>query len=446
MYIEKLNIRLSKILKFGNKNGEAQVAFPHYFIYNEYSLNNIIMPTIKNGIYQGIKTTVIEDQQQIMSSASLWFARGYALDDANAQGLSHFFEHLWAGGDNEYNKAKTLEEYGISSNAYTTAYLTYYYHIQEPIHLIPSLQLLLSNFDQELVSRDKFEKEKKIISQEKKDSETDIERRTFENLFFGASLAQDVFGNLDNISYEQYIEYTQLHYTKNKAHLIIISPDISSIILDEDGIHHSLSSQALIENISSKNIMLNSSEDNIKVVLNYGLLGYFEYKDCASLALLRTALGNFWTSILLQELRVKRGLIYWVDTDYYDYGSSYNIVITYTINKDSLIESLKIINSILHNFTQYITIEDIERFKTSQISASKQYYSSISTLTEFYGFLLQYPEGIIYTPDDYYNNIRTTSHYELIVLMQRFISSPIKALGIKGNLSEEEWLEAQKYI
>jgi len=192
--------------------------------------------------------------------------------------------------------------------------------------------------------------------------------------------------------------------------------------------------------------MLNSSEDNIKVVLNYGLLGYFEYKDCASLALLRTALGNFWTSILLQELRVKRGLIYWVDTDYYDYGSSYNIVITYTINKDSLIESLKIINSILHNFTQYITIEDIERFKTSQISASKQYYSSISTLTEFYGFLLQYPEGIIYTPDDYYNNIRTTSHYELIVLMQRFISSPIKALGIKGNLSEEEWLEAQKYI
>lgn len=404
------------------------------------------MPNIKHGVYQGIKTTVIEDQQQIMSSVSLWFSRGYALDDVNAQGLSHFFEHLWAGGDDEYNKAKILEEYGISSNAYTTAYLTYYYHIQEPIHLISSLKLLLSNFDQKPVSRDKFEKEKKIIAQEKKDSETDIERRTFENLFFGSSLAQDVFGDLDNISYEQYIEYTQLHYTKDKAHLVIISPDISSIILDEDGSHHSLSSQALIENISSKNIMLNASEDNIKVVLNYGLLGSFEYKNCASLALLRTALGNFWTSILLQELRVKRGLIYWIDTDYYDYGSSYNIVITYTINKESLIESLNIIHNVLQNFTQYITIEDIERFKTSQISASKQYYSSIYALTEFYGFLLQYPAGIIYIPDDYYNNIRTTSYDELIVLMQRFISSHIKSLGIKGNLSEEEWLEVQKYI
>lgn len=404
------------------------------------------MPSIKHGIYQGIKTTVIEDKQQIMSSASLWFARGYALDDVNAQGLSHFFEHLWAAGDDEYNKAKTLEEYGISFNAYTTAYLTYYYHIQDPIHLISSLNLLLSNFDQKPVSRYKFEKEKKIIAQEKKDLETDIERRTFNNLFFGSSLAQDVFGNLDNISYEQYIEYTQLHYTKDKAHLVIISPDISVITLEEDGISHSLSTNTLIENVSSKNIMLDSSEDNIKVVLNYGLLGSFEYKDCASLALLRTALGNFWTSILLQELRVKRGLIYWIDTDYYDYGSSYNIVITYTINKESLIESLHIINYVLHNFTQYIAIEDIERFKTSQISASKQYYSSISALTEFYGFLLQYPEGIIYTPDDYYNNIRTTSYDELIALMQRFISSPVKSLGIKGNLSKEEWLEAQKYI
>jgi predicted Zn-dependent peptidase len=404
------------------------------------------MPNIKHGIYQGIKTTVIQDKQQIMSSASLWFARGYALDDVNAQGLSHFFEHLWAGGDDEYNKAKTLEEYGINVNAYTTAYLTYYYHIQEPIHLISSLNLLLSNFDQKPVSRDKFEKEKKIIFQEKKDSETDIERRTFKNLFFGSSLAQDVFGDLDNISYEQYIEYSQLHYTKDKAHLVIISPDISVIILEEYGISHSLSTNTLIENVSSKNIMLDSSEDNIKVVLNYGLLGSFEYKDCASLALLRTALGNFWTSILLQELRVKRGLIYWVDTDYYDYGSSYNIVITYTINKESLIESLHIINNVLHNFTQYIAIEDIERFKTSQISASKQYYSSISALTEFYGFLLQYPEGIIYKPDDYYNNIKTTPNDELIALMQRFISSPVKALGIKGDLSEDEWLEAQKYI
>lgn len=404
------------------------------------------MSTIKHGIYQGIRTTVIEDKQQIMSSASLWFARGYALDDADTQGLSHFFEHLWAGGDDEYTKAKTLEEYGINVNAYTTAYLTYYYHIQEPIHLITSLQLLLAHFDQEPVSQEIFHKEKNIIAQEKQDSETDIERRTFDNLFSGSALAQDVFGDLDNISYEQYIQYAQLHYTKDKAHLVIISPDISSIILDEDSISHSLSTNTIIENASSKNIVLNALEDNIKVVLNYGLQGSFEYKDCASLALLRTALGNFWTSILLQELRVKRGLIYWINTDYYDYGGSYNIAITYTINKESLIESLQIINSVLHNFKQYLTIEDIERFKTSQISASKQYYSSISALTEFYGFLLQYPEGIIYTPDDYYNNIRITSYGELISLMQRFISSPIKALGIKGNLSEEEWEEAQKYI
>jgi predicted Zn-dependent peptidase len=404
------------------------------------------MPNIKHGIYQGIKTTIIEDKQQIMSSVSLWFARGYALDDANAQGLSHFFEHLWAGGDDEYTKAKTLEEYGINVNAYTTAYLTYYYHIQEPTHLISSLKLLLNNFDQAPVSRDKFENEKKIIAQEKKDSETDIERRTFKNLFFGSSLAQDVFGDLDNISYEQYIEYAKLHYTKDKAHLVIISPDISSITLEETDISNSSSTNTIIENISSKNIVLNALEDNIKVVLNYGLQGSFEYKDCASLALLRTALGNFWTSILLRELRVKRGLIYWVDTDYYDYGSSYNIVITYNINKDSLIESLHIINNVLHKLAQYITTEDIERFKTSQISASKQYYSSISALTEFYGYLLQYPEGIRYTPDDYYNNIRAISYDDVILLMQRFISSPIKALGLKGNLSEEDWLEAQKYI
>jgi predicted Zn-dependent peptidase len=405
------------------------------------------MPNIKHGIYQGIKTTVIEDKQQIMSSASLWFARGYALDDANAQGLSHFFEHLWAGGDDEYIKAKTLEEYGINVNAYTTAYLTYYYHIQEPIHLITSLQLLLAHFDQKPVSREAFEKEKNIIAQEKKDSVQEISRVFAKNLYKGSSLAQDVYGDLDNISYEQYIQYAQLHYTKDRAHLVIITPNATEFVLEPANNEiYTLATDSLLSKINPSNTLIPTPDDNIEIMLGYGISGVFKERDGYHVSLLRTVLGNFWTSILIQELRVKKGLVYWVDVSNNYYSNTQSIGIHYKIEKKDLIESLGVIKTVLDNISSYIQEEDINRYKTILTSSAKIYYSDIYALTDFYGSLLAYSEGITYTPEAFYEQVRAISYEEVISLAKQFLSSHIKSLVIKGNLSEEEWVEAQKYI
>lgn len=46
------------------------------------------MINLTHGLYKSIKTTLIEDRQQNMSSVSIWFQRGYALDTPDSQGLS----------------------------------------------------------------------------------------------------------------------------------------------------------------------------------------------------------------------------------------------------------------------------------------------------------------------------------------------------------------------
>lgn len=405
------------------------------------------MPNIKHGIYQGIQTIVIEDKQQIMSSTSLWFARGYALDDANAQGLSHFFEHLWAGGDDEYTKAKTLEEYGIRANAYTTAYLTYYYHVQESGNLLSSLQLLLNNFDQEPVSRDKFEKEKNIIAQEKANDQDNIYKIFTDTLYANTPLAYNVFGNLEAITYDQYIDYAQKHYTKEQSHLLIITPDIKDIILDSEvsSIESFLSLGAL-ESVKSTNRLLPTSDNTLEVLFGYAILNTINLRTSTTLSVLRTALANFWTSVLLQELRIKNGLVYWIDSYSTVHPNSIDIQIQYKIDKENLLESLQIIYNSINNLESLITPQDIERYKTIYISDAKTQDGSIYEIQSFYGLQLPYNDGIHITLEDFYKDIRAISYEEVISLAKQFLSSHIKSLVIKGNLSEEEWVEAQKYI
>ncbi len=405
------------------------------------------MPTIKHGIYQGIKTTVIEDRQQIMSSVSLWFARGYALDDVNAQGLSHFFEHLWAGGDDEYTKAKTLEEYGIRANAYTTAYLTYYYHVQELDNLLPSLQLLLNNFDQEPVSREAFEKEKNIIAQEKANDQNNIYKIFTDTLYSNTSLAYNVFGDLDSITYEEYIYYAEKHYTKNQAHLLIITPDINEIILDSEvnSIEPFLSLGAL-ESVKSTNRLLPTSDNTLEVLFGYAIPNTINLRTSTAVSILRTTLANFWTSVLLQELRIKNGLVYWIDSYSNVHPNSIDIQIQYKIDKEKLLESLQIIYNSINNLESLITPQDIERYKTIYISDEKTQDGSIYDIQSFYGFQLRYDDGIHLTLEDFYEQVRAISYEEVISLAKQFLSSHIKSLVIKGNLSEEEWIEAQKYI
>lgn len=404
------------------------------------------MAIIRHGVYNGIKTTVIEDEKQVMSSTSLWFGRGYALDDVGSQGLSHFFEHLWAGGDDTYEKAKILEEYGISSNAYTAAYLTYYYHIQDPKYLSKSLELLLNNFDQKSVSIETFGREKKIIAQEKQDYMQNIFRATSRGLFAGSALGQDVFGDVEKIGYEQYLEYANTHYSRENAHLVIITPDATMIALDNLGVVNSLYTGSGLYGIESNNVLLQSTEQNVEVVLNYSVLTSFDYLGCAKMALLRTVLGNFWTSVLVRELRARRGLVYWVNTDYSDYGLARDLAISYTVDKGGVLESLGVIKETIQKLDDYMTPQDLERYKIAQISASKQYYNSIQALTEFYGFLLGYPEGIVYTLEDYYRNIGQVSYEDILALINSLLASKIKSLGIKGAISDVDWGLAQDLI
>lgn len=405
------------------------------------------MPNIKHGIYQGIKTTVIEDKQQIMSSASLWFARGYALDDANAQGLSHFFEHLWAGGDDEYTKAKTLEEYGIRANAYTTAYLTYYYHVQESVNLLSSLQLLLNNFDQEPVSQDKFKKEKKIIAQEKANYQDNIHKIFTDTLYANTPLSYDVFGNLETITYEQYIDYAKKHYTKEQSHLLIITPDIKEIILaPEVNCIDSFVSIGALESVKSTNRLLLTSDNTLEILFGYAIPNMISLRTSTILLILRTALANFWTSVLIQELRIKKNLIYWVDAYSTVHPNTVDIQVHYKIDKEKLLESLQIIYNSINNLESLITPQDIERYKTIYISDEKTQDGSIYDIQSFYGFQLRYEDGIHIALEDFYKDVRAISYEEVISLAKQFLSSQIKSLVIKGNLSEDEWLEAQKYI
>jgi predicted Zn-dependent peptidase len=242
-----------------------------------------------------------------------------------------------------------------------------------------------------------------------------------------------------------YLEYSQKYYSPNTSHLIIISPDTSPISLEESTISPFPQFPSL-PIAQSKNILISDTSTTLEIILGYALPYSVSNHTRKVAAVLKTSLANFWTSVLLVELRIKHNFIYWINSYSILYPNSIALTLYYKIERTKLLESLQIIHHAINNLESLITPEDIERYKTIFISDSKAEDNNIYDIQPFYGFQLQYPEGITETPQDYYVEIQSVTYEEVIDLMREFLNSTMKSLVIKGQCSSEEWDMAQKYI
>ena len=304
----------------------------------------------------------------------------------------------------------------------------------------------MNNFQQPPVSERIFETEKRIIAQEKQEAKEDIFKLHTDSLYAHTPLAFDVFGDLEKVTYDMYTQYRQKYYNPNQAHLLIISPDTSKIALtphlDTD---FSFDSYPEILPHRHNSLMTNNTSESVEVLLGYGL-SRLSPQILPVGAVLKTALANFWTSVLIYQLRVKHNIIYWIHSYSHFYANLYDISLYYKTDTNTLIKSLQIIQESLQNLEKLITPEDIERYKTMFISDSKTEDSNIYDIQSFYGFQLLSQPGISQTPQNFYAQVQLVSYQQVLDLMQTLLASPIKSLLAKDDLNQAIWQKAQQLI
>lgn len=280
---------------------------------------------------------------------------GSRYENRTEYGIAHFFEHIVFKGTKNYPDAQVLagaiDAIGADFNAFTSKEYTGYYVKSASKHIQKSLDVVSDMLLAPKILQDDIDREKGVIIEEINMYEDTPMRQIgnlFENLVFADSgLGHDILGTKDtvsNITSEDFKRFLKKWY--GLSNLVLVVSGDESVVKSEETLtlikkYFGKKSEKREENrVNTKD--LSAQEQKIsqnKLSVTYKkteqahlCLGWpgIEREDDRryALTLLSTILGANMSSRLFTEVREKRGLCYYVnsDTDFYNntgiFGSS----------------------------------------------------------------------------------------------------------------------------
>lgn len=320
---------------------------------------------------------------------------GSRYESKRLNGMSHFLEHMFFKGTKKRNSAMAvsteLDKIGANYNAFTGKEATGFYiktdsrHIDLSIDVISDI-LTNSNFDIKEV-----DKERGVILEEMKmvkDTPMHYVCDLFEQLLYGEGpLGQLIVGEEENISKfdrNDFVSYMKKFYT-TKSVVICVAGDESKIKGVQAKIQKAfqgvkkakLNNKALDSAIPEQKkpeVLLHSKKtDQAHVCIGVRAYGLKD-KNRYALKLLGVILGGNMSSRLFNEVREKRGLAYYVHTDYDAYVDEGYLVTQSGLHKTKVEDGLKVI------LKEYKKIAD-EGVGEEELSKAKEYIKGISAIS-----------------------------------------------------------------
>lgn len=312
------------------------------------------------------------------ASIGIWVKCGARTETLQENGAAHFLEHMAFKGTTTRTAkqiAETIEAVGGYLNAYTSREATAYYaHVMKddvPLAL-DILQDILNNptFDSE-----EFEKEREVILQEigqSYDTPDDIIFDYFqETAFPDQAMGRPILGpasNIKSFSKESIVNFMSTHYCPSKMVLSAAgNVDHDAICkLAESYFAKRPTLSTLHQNESANytggHFYENRALEQAHVVL--GMESVSSYSpDYYAMSIYSSILGDGMSSLLFQEIREKRGLVYTI----YAFNSSYSDTGTFGIyagcDPKRVPELIPVTINELTQFAGSLTAEEIQKAK-----------------------------------------------------------------------------------
>jgi len=274
-------------------------------------------------------------------------------------GISHLMEHLLCKGLDPY--MNSLEQDGISWNAYTSSREILFYMTGLEKNVKKWRKLFYEKISNFGVTEEQFLNEKKIVIEEYKDSFNDQVAWHFDNLFRKLYNKYDSIGlleDLENLTFEDCKNFFELQYSK--PNYIV---DISKR-KDED-------LSKYFESLEYSNNMYENEIVEFKLNEDFIYQKGNDYKDKSSILILLKnvidgdnayvdfishMLSGGLKSPLYQEVREKRGLVYYIWSYQKDITNRSSVALIQTeTSKENSKEVVDVILSIINNPKRYMT-------------------------------------------------------------------------------------------
>lgn len=181
----------------------------------------------------GLKLLVKEDHRAPVVVSMVWYNVGSVDEPGGITGTSHALEHLMFKGTKKYPLgvfSKTIAGIGGQENAFTNNdYTAYYEKIAAP-HLAVSFQLEADRMQSLLLDKDEFNKEIKVIQEERRlRTDDNPQALTFERFLATAHLTapynHPVIGwmsDLEQMRVSDARDWYQRYYHPNNATLVVV--------------------------------------------------------------------------------------------------------------------------------------------------------------------------------------------------------------------------------
>lgn len=329
---------------------------------------------LENGI------TVVMEQIKYVRSVSLgiWVKVGSRHEDPEKNGISHFIEHMFFKGTKKRTAkdiAIDIDSIGGDINAFTSKEGTTFYikvldeFLEKGVELLSDI-LLHSTFDSE-----EIEKEKGVIKEEIKmveDTPDDYVHDLFsESIWGGENLGQPILGRRETIkkfTREDLLDFVKKYYG---VHDIVVScagnfdHDILTSLLEKHLGSLRRGSEAKIgvhPEFAKKTTVF--PRDHAEVHVCLGIEGIAQGShDRYPLSVLNTLLGASISSVLFQEIREKRGLVYTIQSFLGSYLDTGMWAIYAGTGKKKVQEVIDLTVKELRALPSAVNSDDLERAK-----------------------------------------------------------------------------------
>ena len=395
----------------------------------------------------GLKILTYEDTSIPVIDINLVFKAGSRYEESHQKGYAHILEHMLLKGTIKRPSpvliAKEIDDKGGYKNAFTgreslTMVLQAADNYSEELFELLSDMLLNSLIDPTVL-----ENEKKVIVEEVKKAEDNTDtffaRLTFKDMFSGHPLASNILGDPESI-----LSATVGELRKYKDKFLV--PDNSALVVAGNINHDAVvvlaqkyfgtwsgnkATLPIVEFSPSLQKYYFHLKDTKQTIVSYNSYAVpaVKTREFLALELVRNFLNFGGSSILNEELRHKRGLVYSVGTQNFSFRDAGLFWVRTSTTKPK--ETVKAIEDIIRNLKNSFTINLLDGIKARRIGAFKLYIANPYSQTTFLsgGFL---DFGKLITPEEYIAEVNSITYDEILRVIDTYLISEkavITAIG-----------------
>ena len=289
-------------------------------------MDKIIHPYITK--INNLKCVLVNFPCSQVVSAGFFVKIGSAYEEKSVRGISHFLEHMLFK-----KRTNKLDELGISYNAATSREYTYYECHGSTDQLKDIINLLFMIMTQPAFEEKEIKSERNVIFEEMKGDQMSYKKQLYETAIFNIykdkneDYALPIIGDtntLNNINAKKLKEYFNEYYHYDNSTFVVVGNMNKDAILKyiKTLVNKYPRTGLKTDNISLKDMVVNTTmfikplknTTQTYMMVNFYIENLTEIQKTQFYLLNHILTGNFM-SILVNELRVKRGLCYGITSD-----------------------------------------------------------------------------------------------------------------------------------